>query len=226
MCGRYVVDDATIERITMELHAEWNAPPPEARYNVAPSQHAPVVVEREGKRTAEMFRWGFQRANRETGAAIQLVNARAERVAWNFADAFRHTRCLVPASGFYEWHREGRTKQPHYIRGADGGLLTFAGLWESWQPDAEAEPIPTFVVLTTAGNGFMAPIHSRMPVILDGAGRDAWLSTDASTRDLGDLLRSAPDDRLVAHPVSAYVNSPANEGPECIARLAGEEEPG
>jgi putative SOS response-associated peptidase YedK len=222
MCGRYVFDESTIAQIGPELDAEWNAPQPAARYNVAPSQHAPVVVEREGRRTVEMYRWGFQRPNRETGGIIQLVNARAERVAWNFGEAFRHTRCLVPASGFYEWHREGRTKQPHYIQGAGGGLLTFAGLWEPWQPDAEAEPVPTFVILTTAGNGMMAPIHHRMPVILDGADRDAWLSGAATSRDLGALLRSAPDDRLVAHPVSSYVNSPANEGAECIVPLAAE----
>jgi putative SOS response-associated peptidase YedK len=221
MCGRYVFDEATIAQVGLELRAEWNAPLPEARYNVAPSQFAPVVVEREGRRTAEMFRWGFQRTNRDTGGPIQLVNARAERVAWNFGEAFRHARCLVPASGFYEWRREGRAKRPHYIRGAGGGLLTFAGLWEPWQPDPEAEPIPSFVILTTAGNGFMAPIHERMPAILDGVDRDAWLSGAASSRELGALLRPAPDDRLVAHPVSSYVNDPANDGAECIAPLAG-----
>jgi putative SOS response-associated peptidase YedK len=221
MCGRYVFDEATIAQVGLELDAEWNAPRPEARYNVAPSQYAPVVVEREGRRTVEMFRWGFQRPNRDTGGLIQLVNARAERVAWNFGEAYRHTRCLVPASGFYEWRREGRAKQPHYIHGADGGLLTFAGLWEPWWPDLDAEPVPTFVILTTAGNGFMAPIHDRMPVILDGADRDAWLSGAASSRELGALLQSAPDNRLVAHPVSTYVNSPANEGEECVAPLAG-----
>lgn len=220
MCGRYVFDEATIAQVGLELDAEWNAPQPEAHYNVAPSQYAPVVVEREGRRRVEMFRWGFQRPNRDTGGLIQLVNARAERVAWNFGEAFRQTRCLVPASGFYEWRRDGRAKQPHYIHGADGGLLTFAGVWESWRPDPAAEPIPTFVILTTAGNGFMAPIHERMPVILDGADRDAWLAGAASSRELGALLRSAPDDRLVAHPVSSYVNSPANEGAECIAPLA------
>lgn len=219
MCGRYVVDETTISQIEAELKAEWGAPRPEARYNVAPSQHAPVVVEREGRRTAEMFRWGFQRPNRDTGGIIQLINARAERVAWNFGEAFRHTRCLVPASGFYEWRREGRGKQPHYIRAADDGLLTFAGLWELWHPDPEAEPVPTYVILTTAGNDFMKPIHDRMPVILDDADRDAWLSGDASSRELGALLRSAPDERLVAHPVSSYVNSPANEGAACVAPL-------
>jgi putative SOS response-associated peptidase YedK len=137
-----------------------------------------------------------------------------------FRSAFTARRCLIPASGFYEWQARGRAKQPHFIRRADGGLLAFAGLWERWQP-AEGPALESCAILTTTANALMAPIHDRMPVILAPTDCAAWLGeTPASPDQLAALLMPYSAETLVAHPVSTCVNAPAHDGPEAIAPLA------
>lgn len=216
MCGRYAVHGDTIDRLAGELRAEWHALRPEARYNIAPTQLAPVVVEDGNARAIEMVRWGFQRPDRRTGRLLQIINARAERVASNFREAFRQGRCLVPASGFYEWRNVGKSRQPYYLHAAAEGLLTFAGLRELWRPAPDVEPVPTFLILTTSANALVRTVHDRMPVILTGTDRDVWLDRKSSAENLEDLLRSASGDGLIAYPVSTYVNRPENEGERCV----------
>ncbi len=138
-----------------------------------------------------------------------------------FRAAFKARRCVIPASGFYEWQAARGGKQPYFIHPTTGPLFAFAGLWERWQP-VEGEPIESFTILTTSANAVMAPIHDRMPVIVDPANYGTWLGEVAASADeLRALLRPAPDDRLVAEPVSTAVNSPRHDSPDCIAPLTG-----
>jgi putative SOS response-associated peptidase YedK len=222
MCGRFGVT-LRGDELSATLEAEWRGEPLAApRYNVAPTQHAPVLLhDGQGARRLEMLRWGLIPSwAKDPSIGNKLINARADGVAEKpaFRAAFRKRRCLVPVGGFFEWKREGKTKIPHWIRPASADVVTLAGLWERWYP-ADAEPVTTFTILTTEANAFMAPLHDRMPVIVDPADRDAWLHAETAADALAALLRPAPDDRLAAHPVSTRVNSPANDAPDLIVAL-------
>src|SRR5690606_22779944 len=151
-----------------------------------------------------------------------MINARSETVAEKpaFRAAFKYRRCIVPASGFYEWQKQNGHKQPHYIHHKDGAPLAFAGLWEHWQSPDGSE-LESCTILTTSANNMMTTLHNRMPVILEPADYAVWLHSDGQAQDeLHHLLRPADDDLLVAHPVSTFVNRPQNDGPECVASLA------
>lgn len=196
------------------------------RYNVAPTQNAPVVVAGpEGARVGAMFRWGlipFWSKDQDVGS--RLINARSEGVESrpSFREALRRRRCLVPISGFYEWRKiEGSTrKQPYYIHPAAGEVFALAGLWDSWNaPDGLV--LRTFTILTTTPNELMAPLHDRMPVILAESDHDRWL--DAAIQNPADvlpLLRPCPVTDMSCFAVSTVVNAPRNDSPECIAPLA------
>jgi putative SOS response-associated peptidase YedK len=222
MCGRFGVpfrgDD-----LAAALDAQWRGEPLRGpRYNVAPTQHAPVLFSTDGGRRLEMTRWGLIPSwARDASIGNKMINARAETVAEkpSYRAAFRRRRCLVPMAGFYEWKRDGKAKVPHWIYPAAEPVLTVAGLWERWYPEG-AEPVTTFTVLTTAANGFMAALHDRMPVIVAPAERDRWLSAEAPEAELLALLRAAPDDLLAAHPVSTRVNSPAYDAEDLLERLS------
>ena len=136
-----------------------------------------------------------------------------------FHRAFRERRCLLLADGFYEWQRQGRRKQPYYIRLREGRPFAFAGLWEHWE-GAEGVTIDSCTILTTTSNDLVGGIHHRMPVILSPTEYDRWL--DPSIREpevLQPLLRPFPADEMTAYPVSALVNNPANDTSGCTAPL-------
>ncbi len=135
-------------------------------------------------------------------------NARAETVAEKpmFRDAFRRTRCVIPASGYYEWETRPDGKQPYYITPTDGPILTIAGLWSEWRDRVNDETLVTCTMIITEANSFISAIHDRMPVLLDRESADAWLSGEAG---LG-LLKPAPDDALRMWPVSRRVNKSGN----------------
>ncbi len=229
MCGRYGLRDdrkATVRT----LDAEWRGADTRPRYNIAPTQHAPVVIHEVERRYLDMYRWGLVPFwAKDPSIGNRMINARSETVHEKpaFRDAFKRRRCLVPASGFYEWQKTERGKVPHWIHPAEGELLTFAGLWEEWRPK-DAEPIRSYTILTTSANGFMQRLHDRMPVILSAPEREAWLDPDASPSALRSLLRPGAEDLLEAHPVSTRVNSPANDDarltePELPAEAGGDE---
>lgn len=215
MCGRYGETEGA-ETLARRFHATLRAPASGPRYNIAPSQHAPVLAREGGVLLLSMYRWGLRPAWAKEKAP-EPINARSEEAAGKpyFRAAFRARRCLVPASGFYEWQKTADGKVPHWIRRADGEALTFAGLWEVWTPQ-DSEPVHSFCILTTTPNGVMSPIHDRMPVILEGDEREAWLDPAATAADLQPLMRPW-EGELRAHPVSTRVNSPRNDGPELIA---------
>jgi putative SOS response-associated peptidase YedK len=143
-----------------------------------------------------------------------MINARAEKVAEkpSFRAAYAKRRCLVFADGFYEWRPDASGKTPYFISMASGEPFAFAGLWESWKDRETGESLQTSTILTTAANEFLAAIHNRMPVVLDPAAAERWLSGDDAV--LADATANAPPFR--AWPVSRRVNSAANQGAELI----------
>jgi putative SOS response-associated peptidase YedK len=134
----------------------------------------------------------------------------------SFRSAFKQRRCLIPASGFYEWQKQGTGhKQPFYICPRDGGLFSFAGLWEHWH-DPEGEEVESCTILTTTANELMQLIHDRMPVILDPSSEEQWLDPQSRPDSLGALLVPFTADQMEAFPVSPWVSNPKHEGPRCI----------
>lgn len=206
------------------------------RFNIAPTQPvfaitAPGGIGHEGGgNTAAHFQWGLVPSwAKDPAIGVKMINARAETVAGKpaFRAAFRRRRCLIPASGFYEWQKQtGGPKQPFWIAAADSGLLTFAGLWESWLSPDGGE-LRTCTIVTTAANDQLSPIHHRMPVILAPADFDAWLDVrdETDTAAASALLRPAPAEATAARPVSARVNNVRNDDASLI-EPAGPGKPG
>jgi putative SOS response-associated peptidase YedK len=230
MCGRYVV--AYDPNTLISGFSVTRVTPFPKRWNVTPMTPVPVVHDnREGERVAELMRWGLlPHWARDAKLAAKLNNARLEGIAEkpSFRQAVRRRRCLLPASGFYEWQATPSGKQPWYIspRHADGALplFAFAGLFEAWrEPGAspESEWLLTCCIITTEANALMAPIHERMPVIIEREHWAHWLSRDQ--QDVAALLALiAPTDpaRMQAWPVPRSVNRSSSEGEALIQRLA------
>lgn len=224
VCGRFTQSDP--ERIVQEFSIVGEPPRlgVAPRYNVAPTQ--PVAVVRmlgpKNERTLDMLRWGLIPVwAKDPSIGNRMINARMETLADKaaFRDALRLRRCLVVADGFYEWRREGRAKQPFYIRRKDGALLAMAGLWERWT-SGDGEIIETFTVVTKPSAPPVTEIHDRMPAILAETHHAAWLDTELSKNEALFELLAAPSPPLVTVPVSTFVNKPANDGPECIEPIA------
>jgi len=190
------------------------------RYNAAPMQWLPVVRQRQtGERVVHLLRWGLVPSwARDESIATKLINARGETLGEkpSFRAAYKSRRCVIPASGFYEWKREGKEKQPYFIHPPDGELFGFAGLWERWSPADGGESVDTFTVVTTDANAIMRPLHDRMPVILAPADYAAWLTKGTDPGLLTGLVVPCPDAMLKVYPVSKAVGSVANEGPDLI----------
>ncbi|QDV39398.1 Putative SOS response-associated peptidase YedK (plasmid) [Tautonia plasticadhaerens] len=149
-----------------------------------------------------------------------MINARAETVAGKpaFRSAFKHRRCLVPASGFFEWRAEGRTKTPHYFRREDDEPFAFAGLWERWSKGPA--PVESVAIITTEPNDLVAPVHDRMPAILRPEDYAQRLDPEEQASDLHALLAPFPAGLMAAHPVGTLVGSPRVDRPECIEPVA------
>lgn len=221
MCGRYSLSvSPETNAAWFNFHASVETIPP--RFNIAPTQTAPVVrLDRDGNLEWVSLRWGLvPRWSKDLASGSKMVNARSETVAEKpaFRDAFRKRRCLVPATGFYEWQKlDARNKQPFYIYHHDGQPLVMAGLWESWKQQDEMPPIETFTILTTEANLTMQFLHNRMPVFLQQEQFPDWLRCDSlDNQSTQDLMRPAEESLLVMHAVSRRVNSPASDDPLLI----------
>jgi len=217
MCGRYSITTPpeAMTRLFGLSGPTMNFP---ARYNVAPTQPVPAVVQAGPARELALFRWGLIPSWAKDGVK-PMINARGESVAEkpSFRAAFRRRRCLLPADGFYEWHRpETGPKTPYNILLREGGLFAMAGIWETWMASDGSE-VDTCAIITTEANKTLQPIHHRMPVILAPGDWGRWLETpETEARDLLPLLRPAPDDLLEAYEISTRVNRVANDGPELL----------
>jgi putative SOS response-associated peptidase YedK len=222
MCGRYT--NLLTYRQLVDLYRLTDPGQPTLplapRYNIAPTQDAPVVrIGKRGQREAAMLRWGLVPSwAKDADSAFRMINAKAETVAEKpaFRAAFRRRRCLVPADSFYEWKAVDGGKQPHRIMMADGAPFAMAGLWERWEKGDE--PQETFCIITTEANELLRSIHNRMPVILDPADWPAWLEATETTIPLA-LLQPVAAPRMRAYPVSRRVNSPKNDDPQVILEV-------
>lgn len=224
MCGRFTLQvDAELLAEIFGL-SEIPAFPLEARYNIAPTQLVPVVRRFPdlGDRL-DLLRWGLIPSwTKQAPSGPPLINARSETAAEKpaFRHAVKRRRCLIPASGFYEWRREGEAKVPLYIRLKDGSPMAFAGIWEAWTPP-EGPAVESFSILTTAANDLLAAIHDRMPVLIDPADRPAWLNAEVVDPDwLKQLFRPFPAGLMEMFAVSSLVNSSRNNSPELIVPLS------
>lgn len=217
MCGRFALfacGDEVAERFQVAA-----TPILDARYNIAPTQSVAVVRATAAGRELSFLRWGLIPSwAADPSIGNRLINARAETVAGkpSFRAAFKQRRCLVPASGFYEWKKESpKRKQPYFIRPRDGGLFALAGLWECWH-DPHGQPVESYTLLTTEANELMQPLHERMPVILDPSSERAWLDPSSSSDALHSLLVPFPSERMERFAVTSYVSNAKNEGPQCL----------
>lgn len=221
MCGRYVLHSPPT-RIGAQFGVDAAGLPWAPRYNLAPLQLAPVVRAGESGRTLDLMRWGLVPSwAGDPALGSRLINARAETVSVKpaFRAAYRARRCVVPADGFYEWRLDASGKQPFFIHRRDGALLAMAGLWEHWAPRGGPELL-TFTLLTTEASAWMRRLHERMPVLLDPAGVEQWLSPDAAPARLDALLHPLPDGDLDADAVSRAVGNTRNDTPELLAPVA------
>lgn len=219
MCGRYVLK-ATLQ----ELERKYGAVPEgtysfDALYNVAPSAEMPVVLNlSEGPRIVPL-RWGlvpFWADSVNTG--YSMINARSESLTKkrSFREPFRSRRCVIPASGFYEWKRSGSSKIPYYITAKSSPLMNFAGLYEQWISE-EGVSINSFTIVTTPANRTMEELHDRMPAMLTDEETKIWI--DPGNRDtdaLQSLLRPWADDDIQFYRVDQQVNNARSSGPQLI----------
>ncbi len=233
MCGRYTQGKAIpnlIERyaaLGLERVAEEQGLLP--RFNIAPGQLAGVIHVRAGERVLGPMRWGLvpHWAKSLEGLKHRPINAQSEKADTGpfFRESFRSGRCLVPATGFYEWKGAKPPKQPFYIRVADQEVFSFAGLWATWQGPG-GEVLETFAVLTTAANSFMQEIHHRMPCILTPAEEEAWLAEDTPVEAAKGLLNQYAPALMTAYPVSTAVNKVTSEGEALTLPVATGDSPG
>lgn len=221
MCGRFTRKENM--KHVAELLGLPIPPPLAPRYNIAPSQLVACV--RTNPDTSERewveLKWGLVPSwAKDPSVGHKLINARGETVDEkpSFRKAFKQQRCLILADGFYEWKREGKTKQPYYISLKDNRPFAFAGLWERWEKEDPA--IESCSLITIHANSLMEPIHHRMPVILPEQVYASWLDPKLkNTVYLSGLLEPYKAEEMDAYPVSTMVNNPRNDSPECVAPL-------
>jgi putative SOS response-associated peptidase YedK len=220
MCGRYRLSrrkQLIEEHFASVSRGEEDWSP---RYNIAPAQPVPVIRQnpKEPVRGLSSMRWGLIPAwAKNSSGAAKMINARSETASTKpaFRDALKSRRCLIPADGFYEWMRTGKTKQPYCFEVKDGELFAFAGLWDRWK-DPSGRWVKSCSILTTTPNAVTSAVHDRMPVILDPDNYDLWL--DPGMRDVtaaAELLKPFDARLMRCYPVSTRINHVANDDEEC-----------
>ena len=220
MCGRYTFQPTEEFYRRFNLANRLNGLMP--RYNIAPGQMVPVIIAQSPRLIVRM-RWGLiPHWAKDQKTAYKMINARVETLTQRpaFRGLLSHNRCLVPASGFYEWQGAGRDKTPYYIHPEGQPYVAFAGLYDVWI-NPRGEELFTFTIITTEADPFMARLHNRMPVVLERELEDAWLDPEVtSTSEVLGLLERSAGVPLDAYPVSRMVNKPSVDGQELIRPMA------
>ncbi len=228
MCGRFIlerVDDLAERFLIRDLNLDLKP-----TFNAAPSQQLPVVLSGDdGEREAHLMRWGLlpRWKSRDGGRAPEPINARAETLNERpmFRSLIARRRCIVPATGFYEWRQTDQGKQPVVLRPTDQEVFGFAGLWDETTGPG-GDPVRSFTIVTGEPNELVAPIHHRMAVILELDDEAAWLDPDLTDwPEVQQLLRPYPADRMECFPVGKAVNNTRNDDPSLIQRIDPETSP-
>ncbi len=216
MCGRYSITTAPeAMRHLFEVETGLNLEP---RWNMAPTQAAPVIKLMDegparGRRVLAMMRWGLVPSwAKDIDIGVKMINARAETVDEKpaFRGAYRYRRCVIPADGFYEWRTEGGVKQPYRVVRRDRAPFAFAGLWELWEGTGEGSALESFTIVTTEATESIAHIHHRMPVMLfDREAFATWMGADKDTA--GQLMLPCDPGLVEAYPVDRRVGNVRND---------------
>jgi putative SOS response-associated peptidase YedK len=219
MCGRYglTVDTSKLQE---RFETSNTLPDLQPHYNIAPTQELPVIV-RHSPNSMTLMQWGLIPSwSKEPKVSYSTINARAENLLKSsvYKKPFQSQRCLVPASGFYEWQQTSDGKQPYYIHLQDTDVFAFAGLYDIWR-DKKGHELHSYTIITTTPNDLVASIHNRMPVILRRDDENVWLDQDADPARLLSLLTAYPADEMSAYRVSTWVNSPSNDSPQVLEPL-------
>jgi putative SOS response-associated peptidase YedK len=219
MCGRFTAS-FEFREIKVRYNLGRDLPLFARRYNIAPSQEVPVIVQEDGVNELKPMRWGLVPSwAPDPSIGNRLINARAETITEkpSFRRLIESRRCLIPADGFYEWRREGSRKIPVWFYLKEKEPFAFAGLWDVWR-DVEGEVLHTFTIITTVPNALLRRIHHRMPVMFDTLQARQWLDPRLSTRnaDIAAVLAPFPSELMESHDVSLLVNKPEIDSLDCI----------
>lgn len=218
MCGRYVLKREDLEAMVKEFGLR-SLEDFHSRFNIAPTSVVPLIrAQKSGQPELAAVRWGLIPAWAMPDAPVKpIVNLRSDTLVTRFRGALKSRRCILPASGFYEWQPTGTRKQPWFFRQKDGRPFGLAGIWDTWRGGDGIE-LETCTVITTAPNALIDPIHTRMPVMLTLEQCHAWLQPSSlEPAALEQFLGSAPAKTMTALKVGPAVSSARNDGPECLA---------
>ncbi|MEL7025954.1 MAG: SOS response-associated peptidase [Pseudomonadota bacterium] len=219
MCGRFTLTDPADALSALFEAVPANDLPDVPNYNICPTNRIHAVVSDAGSRRLRALRWGFiPHWAKAANDGPLLINARSETIADKpaFRAAARERRCLIPATGFYEWTKDADgNRLPWYIHSVEESPLVFAGVWQDWTKGDES--LTTCAIVTTAANAPMSKIHHRMPVILAKTDWALWLGE--AGHGAAALMKAAPDDTLSAYRVDRAVNSNRAHGPNLIVPI-------
>lgn len=221
MCGRLSTANLHAEDLSARFHLD-KVPSYLKSYNVAPTQLIPAIIERGKTRSLVNLKWGLiPHWAKDKNIKASTFNARVETLTQKpfFRDSIKSKRCIVPATGFYEWQQQADKKQPYYIYRSDGQPLALAGLWDLWVDRSTGEKLGSCTIVTVPAIHRMSEIHERMPAIIEADFIDTWLDPEfKETHVLQDILRM-PKDVLALYPVSSYVSNSKHDGEKCIEKL-------
>lgn len=216
MCGRYTLTKP-LKSIASHFNPITVKTDHRERYNIAPSQVAPIVITANNQRELHSMQWGLIPSwMKEKKSGSGFINARAETVHQkpSFRSSFKGKRCLVPADGYIEWVKTESGKTPYYIFLPSKEIFSFAGLWSAVQN--ETEPLFTFSIITTDASPSIQSIHPRMPVILLPDQYESWLNAESQPEDLRNMLVPFSSIPIESRKISQAINSPRNDNPECL----------
>lgn len=221
MCGRYTLTSPNPLQVRARFPVGETVEV-RRRFNIAPGdQVLAVTSDRDGNPRGELLRWGLLPSwVKHPQSAAKMINARAETLEERpaYRGAFERFRCLIVADGFYEWQRAtDGGRRPFLITRRDGDLFAFAGLWSVWRGEVAAEPVRSCTIITTRPNSAVAPLHDRMPVILEPGTEAAWLDAGTPKPLLRDLLRPLPAEDTALRRVGSAVNDARHDAPDCLA---------